>query len=257
MYDYNIAQCFLFFVIYCFAGWCWESAYVSIRERKATNRGFLAGPYLPIYGSGAVIILLATLPVKDNLVLVFLLGMVAASLLEYATGAAMEAIFKVRYWDYSDDFLNINGHICLIATLTWGVFSILMIKFIHRPVERLVMSMNGTFTYVLAIIFAIIICTDAVFSIKAAIDLREMLKKITENNEEVRKLQKRLDVLIAVAEDDKAEFIRGIGSKISEGKALLKRSSFFTRLMVRSNPTATSERFKEAFEQFKAHLENR
>jgi len=72
---------------------------------------------LPIYGTGAVIILLATIPVRDSLWLVFLLGMLAATALEYVTGAAMEALFKVRYWDYSKQPFNLNGYICLTSSL--------------------------------------------------------------------------------------------------------------------------------------------
>lgn len=257
MYDYNIAQWFLFFVIYCFAGWCWESAYVSVCDKKWTNRGFLTGPYLPIYGSGAVIILLATLPFQKNPVLVFLLGMAAASLLEYVTGAVMEAVFKVRYWDYSDEFLNINGYICPLASFLWGVFSVLLVRFVHRPVEGFVMELDGNVAWAAAIFFAVVMGTDTVCAVKTAIDLREMLRKITENNEEIRRIQKRIDVLVAVAEDDRAEFMRLLESKIAEGKAMIKKSGVFIRLMVRSNPTATSKRFKEALEQFREHLERK
>lgn len=95
MYVYSLGQWLLFFFLYCFLGWVWESCYVSAKRRQWVNRGFLHGPMLPIYGTGAVIILLATIPVRDSLWLVFLLGMLAATALEYVTGAAMEALFKV------------------------------------------------------------------------------------------------------------------------------------------------------------------
>lgn len=257
MHEYNIAQWFIFFVIYCFAGWCWETSYVSIREKKLTNRGFLAGPYIPIYGSGAIIILFFTLPVKNNLILVFIIGMIAASLLEYFTGAVMEAIFKVKYWDYSNDFLNINGYICLKASVTWGVFSVLMIKFVHKPVEKLVLSLSQTFVWVMAVILVVVMATDTVISVKTAINLKIILERITEHNDEIRRLQKRLDVLIAVAEEDRTEFVRNLELKIAERKDLFIKSGFFTRLMMKSHPTATSERFKEAFEQLKEHVVSR
>ena len=88
MYVYSLGQWLLFFFLYCFLGWVWESCYVSAKRRQWVNRGFLHGPMLPIYGTGAVIILLATIPVRDSLWLVFLLGMLAATALEYVTGAA-------------------------------------------------------------------------------------------------------------------------------------------------------------------------
>lgn len=254
MYDYNIAQWFLFFVIYCFAGWIWECSYVSVRTKKLTNRGFLIGPYIPIYGSGAVIILLAALPVKNNIILVFILGMVAASLLEYFTGLAMEAVFKVKYWDYSDCLLNLKGYICLKASLMWGFFSVLLINYVHKPVERFVMNINVTAIYVIAVILAVIMGVDTVVSVKAAVDLKKILQQITENNEEIKRLQKRLDVFIAVAEDEKEKLRASIEEKISEGRAILAQSKTIPRWQIIANPTAKSKHFMEALEQFREHI---
>ena len=117
---YTIDQWILFFMFYCLCGWIWESCYVSAMERRWVNRGFLHGPLLPIYGSGALVILISTIWVKDNLWLVFLFGMIAATVLEYVTGAVMEKLFKVRYWDYSKQKLNLKGYICLTSSLAWG-----------------------------------------------------------------------------------------------------------------------------------------
>ena len=105
MHVYTTGQWVLLFFFYCFCGWVWESCYVSICQRRWVNRGFLNGPLLPIYGFGAIIILFATLPVEDNLYLVWLFGMLAATALEYVTGAAMEALFKVPSpGDFSPSF---------------------------------------------------------------------------------------------------------------------------------------------------------
>ena len=79
MYDYYLAQWLLFFFIYCFFGWIWESCYVSVKKRKWVNRGFLHGPLIPIYGFGAVTVLLVVIPVREHLVLVYFLGMAAAT----------------------------------------------------------------------------------------------------------------------------------------------------------------------------------
>ncbi len=95
MYTYSTMQWILFFYIYCFIGWIWETSYVSIRTKHFTNRGFMHGPFLPIYGTGAIVILLATIPVKSIIPLVFLFGMIAATLLEFFTGAAMLKLFHV------------------------------------------------------------------------------------------------------------------------------------------------------------------
>ena len=115
MYVYTPGQWALLFFFYCFCGWVWESCYVSAKQRQWVNRGFLHGPLLPIYGSGAIIILFVTLPVADNLWLVYVLGMLAATLLEYVVGAVMEQLFKVRYWDYTKQPCNLHGYICLTS----------------------------------------------------------------------------------------------------------------------------------------------
>ena len=137
MYVYTPGQWALLFFFYCFCGWVWESCYVSARQRQWVNRGFLHGPLLPIYGSGAIIILFVTLPVADNLWLVYVLGMLAATLLEYVVGAVMEQLFKVRYWDYTKQPCNLHGYICLTSSIAWGFFSILLVRFIHPPIDRL------------------------------------------------------------------------------------------------------------------------
>lgn len=194
MYVYSLGQWLLFFFLYCFLGWVWESCYVSAKRRQWVNRGFLHGPMLPIYGTGAVIILLATIPVRDSLWLVFLLGMLAATALEYVTGAAMEALFKVRYWDYSKQPFNLNGYICLTSSLAWGAFSILLVRFLHPPVEDLVLRLPAFLVDPLAFLLTIAVTVDAVRSFQAAMDLREVLTRLTEENEDLRRFRERTEV---------------------------------------------------------------
>ena len=206
MHVYSAGQWVLLFFFYCFCGWVWESCYVSVCQRRWVNRGFLRGPLLPIYGSGAIIILFATLPVAGNLILVWLLGMLSATALEYVTGAAMEALFKVRYWDYSDKKCNLNGHICLSSSIAWGFFSILLVKFIHPPIARLLADVPAWLVDPLALALTVVFTVDVVQSVQAALDLREVLSKLTEENEDLRRLAKRAEVAAAFAEDDLRRF---------------------------------------------------
>lgn len=187
-FQYNLAQWLLFFYIYCFFGWCIESAYVSIHKKKFVNRGFMRGPFLPLYGSGAVMMLFVTIPVRDSLVLTYIFGAIGATILEYITGACMEALFKVRYWDYSDKPFNIHGYVCLGTTLAWGLLTILMVRFIHEPVEHLILSLNQTLQDVLATVLTIYVTSDMALSFKAALDIRTMLEKMTKVKEEMEKV---------------------------------------------------------------------
>lgn len=206
MYVYTTGQWVLLFFFYCLCGWIWESCYVSIRQGHWVNRGFLHGPLLPIYGSGAIIILLATIPVAEDLRLVWLFGMLAATVLEYVTGAAMERIFKVRYWDYSSQKFNLNGHICLTSSVAWGFFSILMVRFIHPPIARLLAQIPALCVDPLAHALTALFTVDAVRSVQAALDLRDILARAAEENEDLRRLAKRAEVYAAFAEDDLRRF---------------------------------------------------
>ncbi len=173
--NYSIQQWLLFFYIYCFFGWCFESAYVSLRKRRFVNRGFLHSPMLPIYGSGAVVMLLVTLRLREHVVWMFLAGMAGATLLELAVGLAMEAIFKVKYWDYSNQKFQYKGVICLSSSLCWGLFTVLLNRYIHRPVEEFVLGLSQVTVLVAVIVVSVVFVCDTVVSVKVALGIRDML----------------------------------------------------------------------------------
>ena len=200
-YQYTFIQWLLFFFIYCFLGWVWESCYVSIKKREWINRGFLHGPMLPIYGSGAIIVLICTIGVRDQIVLTFLFGMIGATILEYVTGVCMERLFRVRYWDYSHMPLNLKGYICLPVSLGWGVFSVLLVRVIHVPIENLVLQIPERIAEVVSVVCSSAFAMDFTLSFSEAMDLRDMLIRLSDSNEKIQRLQKRLEVVSAFAED--------------------------------------------------------
>lgn len=189
----------VFFYFYCFVGWCIESTHVSIRTRKLTNRGFMRGPFLPLYGSGAIMMLVVSMPFRDSIVLTYLAGCVGATILEYITGVTMEALFKVRYWDYSNQKFNFQGHICLGTTFAWGLLTILMTEIVHVPVEKLMLSIPGRILTVVTIVLTIVIAVDFALSFKAAIDLRDILVRMEQVKQELLHIQKNLDAIFAAA----------------------------------------------------------
>ena len=204
MYSYTIIQWMFFFYVYSFAGWCIESTYVSIQSRKLTNRGFMRGPFLPLYGSGATMMLVVSMPFQDNIVLTYLAGCVGATVLEYVTGVVMEALFHMRYWDYSDMKFNFQGHVCLGTSLAWGGLTILMTEFVHLPVEAFMLAIPQRPLIIGTQVVTVFIFVDFALSFKAAIDLRDVLKKMDAKEEMVR-IQKRLDALISTTGQGMAE----------------------------------------------------
>ena len=194
---YSQTQWELLFFSYSFLGWVWECLYVSLRRREWINRGFLRGPWLPIYGTGAVLILLATLPVRESGALVFLLGMVTATALEYVTGAAIEKIFHVRYWDYSDQPLNLHGYICLPVSVGWGVFSLFLIRVLHPPVEQLVRALPAAPADGVALVLTVLFVMDATHSIQSALDMKETMKQLAGSSQRLERMEEKLDLVAA------------------------------------------------------------
>lgn len=190
MYTYEWYQWLLFFFFYSFAGWIFESCYVSVKKKQFVNRGFLHAPLLPLYGSGAIVILFVSIPVRNQWYLVFFAGAVAATMLEYVTGVAMEALFKVRYWDYSSQKFNFQGQICLSSTIAWGVLSVLLTEVIHKPVEKIVIFQIPKVVEIsLALIILAGFAVDTALSVAAAWKLRTILEKMTVIKEEIQSLQ--------------------------------------------------------------------
>lgn len=140
-------------------------------------------------------------------VAVFFGGMISASILEYFTGAAMEAIFKVRYWDYSDKPLNLNGHICLFTSVCWGGLSLAVDYVIHKPIVALTEHMTYKELVLVVTVVTVYFIVDCTLSFKAAFDLRAIIIKMEKAKEELRLMQKRLDVILAFADADKDAFI--------------------------------------------------
>lgn len=194
--SYTTMQWILLFFAYCVLGWIWESCYVSVRQHLWVNRGFLYGPWLPIYGFGAIIILFLTLPVRDNLFLVYLFGLTGSTILEYITGAAMEKLFHMRYWDYSQHRFNVNGHICLSVSLGWGLFSIVLVTFLHPPVEKLVLLIPVWLTEPLSLVLVALFTLDTTKSVQAALDLKALLNKLTESSQTLEHISARLNTAV-------------------------------------------------------------
>lgn len=216
MFVYEIWQWFLFLYIYCFLGWVWETIYVSAKKGCFENRGFMNGPFLPIYGSGAIVILVATIPVKNQPLLVFLCGMLAATALELFTGIAMEKIFHMRYWDYSYRKIQYKGHICLVSSIAWGAFSCLMIYGIHKPVENMVLSLNTTVGQAITMFLTVINVADFTVSVKAALELKNMLITAEDIKAQIDRLERRAEIVEVFMADSAGKATEEVKDYVSD-----------------------------------------
>ncbi len=133
---------YILLMIYSFLGWLCESLLVTAMQHKAVNSGFLNGPICPIYGFGAIFVILLLQPFQSHPVLVFILGVVLTSALEYFTSWIMEILFHTRWWDYSQFFLNLNGRICLLFSMMFGVMSLFVLYVLNPRIHGILMLIS-------------------------------------------------------------------------------------------------------------------
>ncbi len=129
---------FLIFIIGSIVGWLYEEIFYFVNERAITNRGFLYGPYLPVYGFGAILLVLFLKRFRKNPIIVFLLAIIITGVLEYFTGLIMWEIWHQKWWDYTGLFLNIDGYVCLRSVLTFGIGSLLLIYLVEPLVIKMI-----------------------------------------------------------------------------------------------------------------------
>ena len=165
---------FLWFVLYSFIGWIYESILVSVMERRLVNRGFLDGPLCPIYGAGAALAI-ALLHNMHNPITIFLISAIGASVLEYVTSWAMEKMFHARWWDYSDYRFNLQGRICLLGALVFGIAGVAIIDIIQPQVAIWTMMIPLPVVHWLCSIFTILIIIDTSVTVMGIVDLGESL----------------------------------------------------------------------------------
>ena len=158
----------LYFAFYSFVGWFCETIYCSVAKKKVMNRGFLNGPFCPIYGFGALILILTLSGLKNQVFLLFFSSSIITSVLEYVTSYVMEKVFHAKWWDYSKKKWNLHGRICLKNSLIFGVMSVLFIEFLHPIVSNFVHSLSHftvSVTAVLLLIYFLIDFSVTVFTI--------------------------------------------------------------------------------------------
>ena len=145
-----------YFIIYSFLGWGLESIYKTIIVRKPVNSGFLYGPFCPMYGIGAVIMLLAS-RLSNNIFIIFLLAVAIFTVWEYIVAVVIEKLFKTKYWDYSDLKFNFQGRICLKNSIYWGILGVLLIFIIQPSIESLVnLIPEGILLYINIILWMVL-----------------------------------------------------------------------------------------------------
>lgn len=169
---------FIYFILYSIIGWIIESTFVFLGTKKWVDRGFLIGPYLPIYGWGSILMILYLTQYKDNIITVFILGIVVCSILEYITSYVMEKLFKTRWWDYSNNKFNLNGRICGKNCLLFGVLGVLLIYIIHPIISKLITNIPLNILNIIALIIFTIFIIDNIISFNVCTKFKKTLTNL-------------------------------------------------------------------------------
>ena len=164
----KVRNLFIYFLIYAFLGWILESTYAFIIHKHFVNRGFLFGPLCPIYGFGAVMLIVLLQNAKGKPSKEFFIAAFAFTLFEYIVSFILEAAFGLRWWDYTGEFLNLQGRVSLAYSVIWGAMGILLIEWIHlwieSKIEKIRLHLNSKVQNAIIIIAILGIATDFIMS---------------------------------------------------------------------------------------------
>lgn len=189
----NLEVYILLFFIYSFIGWIIEVCYTYIVDHKLINRGFLIGPLCPIYGWGCILMTILLNKYTDNLLLLFFMSIVIATLLEYITSYLMEKLFNARWWDYSHNKFNINGRVCAETMIPFGIFGCVVTKIVNPFFINIIENSNSSFLIIICIILIIIYIIDNIISFNVIIGLKHtIISSAIDSTEEITKRVKNI-----------------------------------------------------------------
>lgn len=187
----------MYFFIYAFIGWVVEVSYHAVTKGKFINRGFLSGPYCPIYGFGALsVIYFLTDIAEKNKMLLFLGSIFIATAIEFVAGFLLEKIFHQRWWDYSDRKLNIGGYVCLEFSVIWGLFCFLLYEAVHPVTKTLVGLIPLEVLKYLDLGLVIIITIDLLATINTLVGINKKMKALGKISGDIRKVSDRIGIKV-------------------------------------------------------------
>ena len=189
----SISEILAYFILYSFFGWAMESIFKTILSKKIVNSGFLHGPFCPIYGIGALIMLLFLERFQDQYFSLFIVATIILTIWEYLVGLLLEWIFHIKYWDYSEHKFNFQERICLSHSIIWGILGTVFIVFIHPFISQMLLKIPiEILTYCVVIIGVVMLvdCIVTIIKIKniklRMITLKQIGNSIKEKKDEIK-----------------------------------------------------------------------
>lgn len=213
-------QMVIYFAFYSFLGWIIETLFCSFQTGKFVFRGFLAGPVCPIYGFGALLVLLLLQPFSKNVLLVYVFGVILMTALEYFVSFLLEKIFKKSFWDYSNHRYNLNGRVNLVFSIFWGILCLVLVYLVHPAAETVMARMSDNVQTISAVVIIIILTADLLYSVRYTMVFNRELLTLTAISERIEKI--RADMLVS-AEETKIKLEEDMMQLISQQEENAKR----------------------------------
>ena len=240
----NFFEVFLWFLIFSFLGWLWEVILYYISLHRFVNRGFLNGPYCPIYGFGALAFIFTTNQIADPL-LRGLAGGAIACVLEYVTSFTLEKLFHARWWDYSKRPFNINGRICLYGFLIFGAAAVAM-PWVYLPIAGFTAAIPEPARSILAILFGTVFVMDIAATNQSLVKLNKALREYQ------KFLDRHTSQLINFISKGKRAFEMHFESGRKKARTIL---TYQQRRILAAFPGLESTRYNDALQEFRTLLE--
>ena len=239
----NFYELVWIFIIYAFIGWCTEVAYAALDTGKFVNRGFLNGPYCPIYGCGVVIVVAVLTPLKERFFILFIGSFVLTTALEFVTGYILEKVFHNKWWDYSDKPFNVKGYICLKFSILWGLACTFIMDVIHPIIYKAITWIPFIPGIILLIILMSVFIVDCCITVSTILKFNKRLKIMDEMAASIHKLSDEIgeniyeNVAGAIEKSEEfkenhAELIEKIAETTEETKERISETTEATKAMI-------------------------
>ena len=256
--NFTVYFAFLSFFVYGFLGWCTEVAFAAFKERRFVNRGFLNGPICPIYGVGVTMVIWCLDPVRENLLILYVASVILVTVLEGLTGYAMDKIFHNKWWDYSEQPLNIGGYVCVLFSLIWGVFCVLIVKIIHPLIYKVLTMIPLVLGIVVMACLAVGLLADLYVTASGILKMNRRLEAMEKIAAELKELSDKVGENIYENVMEGMEFREEKKARIEELKAkyeeMAENRTKVGERLVKAFPKMQVGQHKEIFEELRERI---
>ena len=237
----------LYFFVYGFLGWCTEVAFAAWKEHRFVNRGFLNGPICPVYGIGVTLVVHFLSPYRSNLIILYITSTILVTALEWLTGFILERVFHNKWWDYSNMPLNLNGYVCLLFSLIWGVACVLIVDFIHPVIHKLLLYIPVIVGVIILIILGIGMFADLYVTASGILKMNKRLAAMQEIADELHEISDKIGENIYKNTIAAMETQDAIKDSVTEKQEELKDSFTAKQEEFKDSLAAKQMEFKDSF----------